>query len=313
LLDAPGIEATLSEIVNARRPEVVFAFGSGMARLALAPPLAGLPLILDLVDVDSRKWLDLSVSSNPPLSWIYRREARTLGRFEARAAATAAATLVVNEREAEIARALAPSANVHVIANGVELDRLHPAGAPSDRARVVFCGVMNYAPNDQGIRWFVNAVWPIVKRRRPDASLAIVGADPQRSLKTLCARDTTIEVTGRVPDVRPWLWDSAVAIAPLQVARGVQNKALEAIAAGLPIVTTPAVAAGLPMEATPAVSVAGDAEEFAGQVVTLLAMPPEARRARAALASLGQLQWANTLRPLRKLFETAVTSTKIVT
>ena len=230
LLDAPGIETTLSEIVDARRPDVVFAFGSGMGRFALAPPLSGLPLILDLVDVDSRKWQDLAATARAPLSWIYRREARTLGAFEARAAATAVATLVVNEREAEIARQLAPAANVHVIANGVELERLRPPAEPSERERVVFCGVMNYAPNDQGIRWFINEVWPIVRTHRSDATLAVVGADPNRSLQALCARDHTIELTGRVPDVRPWLWESAVAIAPLHVARGVQNKALEAIA-----------------------------------------------------------------------------------
>ena len=308
LLDAPGIESTLNEIVAARRPDVVFAYGSGMARLALAPPLSGLPLVLDLVDVDSRKWQDLSVSSRWPLSWIYRREARTLGAFEARAATAAVATLVVNEREAEIARKLAPRANVQVIANGVELERLRPVSAASDRPRVVFCGVMNYAPNEQGMRWFINEAWPIIKRHRPDATLAVVGADPPRSFEALCAGDQTIEVTGRVPDVRPWLWESAVGIAPLQVARGVQNKALEAIAAGLPIVITPAVAEGLPKEAAPAVAVAGLPEEFAEHVVALLSMSPQARRSRAALANLSGLHWGNTLSPLGKLLEIAATS-----
>jgi sugar transferase (PEP-CTERM/EpsH1 system associated) len=308
LLDAPGIESTLNEIVDARRPDVVFAFGSGMGRLALAPPLSGLPLILDLVDVDSRKWQDLSASSRWPLSWVYRREARTLGAFEARAAGTAVATLVVNEREAEIARKLAPSANVQVIANGVELERLRPLGVPSDRARVVFCGVMNYAPNDQGMRWFVTEVWPIIKQRRADATLAVVGADPLRSFEALCARDQSIEVTGRVPDVRPWLWESAVGIAPLQVARGVQNKALEAIAAGLPIVITPAVADGLPAQASPAASVAQSPDEFAQEVLALLSLSADARRARASLATLSTLHWANTLSPMWKLFEDAVAS-----
>jgi len=313
LLDAPGIESTLDEIVAARRPDVVFAYGSGMARLALVQPLSGLPLILDLVDVDSRKWQDLSASSRWPLSWIYRREARTLGAFEARAAATAIATLVVNEREAEIARTLAPGAKVHVIANGVELDRLRPVGAASDRPRVVFCGVMNYAPNEQGMRWFIRGAWPIIKRHRPDATLAVVGADPPRSLGALCAGDPSIEVTGRVPDVRPWLWESAVGIAPLQVARGVQNKALEAVAAGLPIVVSPAVAEGLPLEAAPAVSVAGSPEDFAEHVVSLLSMSPQERRSRAALADLSGLHWSTTLSPLARLLEIATTSGHIST
>ena len=310
LLDASGIASTLNEIVAARRPDVVFAYGSGMGRLALAPPLSGLPFVLDLVDVDSRKWQDMSVSSGWPLSWIYSREARTLGAFEARAATAAVATLVVNEREAEIARKLAPRANVQVLANGVELERLRPVSAASDRPRVVFCGVMNYAPNEQGMRWFINGAWPIIKRHRPDATLAVVGADPPRSFEALCATDQTIEVTGRVPDVRPWLWESAVGIAPLQVARGVQNKALEAIAAGLPIVITPAVAEGLPEEAAPAVTVAGLPEEFAEHVVALLSMSPQARRSRAALANLSGLHWGNTLSPLGKLLEIAATSQK---
>jgi sugar transferase (PEP-CTERM/EpsH1 system associated) len=301
LLDAPGIEATLTEILQVRRPDVVFAFGSGMGRFALAPPLAGLPLILDLVDVDSRKWQDLAGTTRAPLSLIYSREARTLGAFEARAAAVAAATLVVNEREAEIARQLSPTANVQVIANGVELDRLRPAAGPSQHERVVFCGVMNYAPNDHGIRWFINEVWPTVKSRRPASTLAVVGADPDRSLRALCARDHTIELTGKVPDVRPWLWESAVAIAPLHVARGVQNKALEAIACGLPIVVTPAVAAGLSNGLEPAFVVADAAPQFAQAVIDLLELPAATRRARAVAADLGELKWSNTLQRLELL------------
>lgn len=307
LLDAPGFTSTLEEIVAARRPDVVFAFGSGMAKFALAPPLAGIPLILDLVDVDSRKWSDLAGASYPPLSWIYRRESRTLGAFEERASITAVATLVVNEREAALAKQLAPSANVRVIANGIELDGLRPPDEPAPGERVVFCGVMNYAPNDQGIRWFINAAWPLIRAQRPAATLAVVGADPPRALQALCARDQSIELTGRVPDVRPWLWESAVSIAPLHVARGVQNKALEAIAAGLPIVITRTVAAGLPPEAAPAFTVADNAEEFSTAVVNLLAMNPLNRRARAASADLSRLRWTNTLQELDALLRCAAT------
>ena len=114
---------------------------------------------------------------------------------------------------------------------------------------------MNYAPNDEG--------HDVVRSRasgrssapqRPDATLAVVGPDPAPAFQALCAAIASITVTGRVPDVREWLWDSAVGIAPLHVARGVQNKALEAIAAGLPIVITDAVAGGLPPQAMPAVA-----------------------------------------------------------
>jgi sugar transferase (PEP-CTERM/EpsH1 system associated) len=294
----------LRRIVRTRPPDVVLAYCSGMARFAVAPPLDGIPMVLDFVDIDSRKWRDLSETTSPPMSWVYRREAATLGAFEARAARHAAAAIVVNEREAAVARQLAPEANIHVVPNGVETRHLRPAGAPPATSRIVFCGVMNYAPNDHAMQWFVRHVWPLVRAERPDATLAIVGSDPTAALQTVCAPDQAIHITGRVADVREWLWESAVAIAPLQVARGVQNKVLEAVAAGLPVVITDAVAAGLPPLAA-AVSVANDAESFARRVLDYLSLSPAERRARAATADLRGLEWSSTLAPLWTLLKDA--------
>ena len=305
LLDAPGMTGVLNEVCRLRRPDVVFAYCSGMARFALQPPLDGIPLVLDFVDVDSQKWRDMAAASRPPLSWIYAREAATLGAFEARAATRAVSALVVNAREAAVARGLAPDANVRVLNNGIEIARLHPPAAAADSARVVFCGVMNYSPNDEGMQWFVRHVWPTVHAARPDATLAIVGSDPTATLKTLCAGEPSIHVTGRVADVREWLWESAVGIAPLHVARGVQNKALEAIAAGLPIVITEAVAGGLPNVAAHASSVANTPAQFAHQVLALLALTPDERRARARRSDLSQLTWPQTLEPLWPILESA--------
>lgn len=298
LLDAPGMSEVLNRICARQRPDVVFAYCSGMARFALQAPLDTIPLVLDFVDVDSQKWRDMAAASRWPLSWVYRREAATLGAFEAKAARRSAAALVVNTREAAIARALAPDANVRVLNNGIELSRLDPPGPPENSARVVFCGVMNYAPNDEGMRWFVSQVWPLIRAARHDATLAIVGSDPTAALKVLCADDSSIEVIGRVPDVREWLWGAAVGVAPLHVARGVQNKALEAIAAGLPIVITEAVAGGLPEATAHASSVANTPQQFADHVVKLLALSPEVRRARARSADLSSLTWSRTLEPL---------------
>ena len=137
-----------------------------MARFALQPPLIDIPFVLDFVDVDSRKWSDMAAAARPPMSWMYQREAATLGAFEARAAARARAALVVNEREAGIARTLAPTAE----RAGPGQRRRSRAAAARDRARghpprVVFCGVMNYAPNDEGMQWFVREVWPLVRAR----------------------------------------------------------------------------------------------------------------------------------------------------
>jgi sugar transferase (PEP-CTERM/EpsH1 system associated) len=311
LLDAPGLDEKIRDICARRRPDVVLAYCSGMARFAVRPPLDTIPFVLDLVDVDSEKWSDLAGRATLRRRWLwrwlYRREARTLGAFEARAAAAARATLVVNEREATLARRMAPLANVVVVSNGVDARGLRPVNAPGAIPQVVFCGVMNYQPNEDGMLWFVRDVWPLVRARRPDARLAIVGSDPTATLRAACAGDGAIEITGRVADVREHLWRSAIAVAPLRISRGLQNKVLEAVAAGLPTVVTTAVAAGLPGNVRPACPVADTPALFAGAVLDLLALTPDERRARAGRAFLEPLDWPTTLDPLWSLLETIVT------
>jgi polysaccharide biosynthesis protein PslH len=195
---------------------------------------------------------------------------------------------------------------VQVLLNGVEVERLRPRRGPSPLARVVFCGMMDYQPNHEGMMWFVRAVWPLVRASRPDATLAIVGANPLGALTQLCAGDPSITITGRVDDVREWLWTAAVAVAPLHVARGVQNKALEAIAAGLPIVITDAVAGGLPPSVATASLVANAPDGFAEHVVTLLNRSAAERRAMAESCDFNPLQWSRTLEKLPEIFEHAV-------
>jgi glycosyltransferase involved in cell wall biosynthesis len=194
---------------------------------------------------------------------------------------------------------------VHVLPIGVAIDDLQPADPPSTGQGVVFCGVMNYRLNEEGALWFARTVWPLVRARRPDARLTLVGSDPTTAIRALPATDSTIEVTGTVPDVRPYLWQSAVAIAPLLTARGVQNKVLEAIAAGLPCVVTPAVLDGLPAEVVPACLLARDAEQFAAAVVDLLGREPAERRALAERANVRALGWDERLRPLPGILERA--------
>jgi sugar transferase (PEP-CTERM/EpsH1 system associated) len=303
LLDAPELDHKLRDICARRRPDVVLAYCSGMARFALRPPLDTIPFVLDLVDVDSQKWSDLAEKAKAPMRWLYRREARTLGAFEARAATAARATLVVNEREATLARQMARAANVIVVSNGVDARHLRPVNGPGAIPQLVFCGVMNYQPNEEGMLWFVRDVWPLVRASRPDSRLAIVGSDPTATLRAACAGDGAIEITGRVADVRERLWTSAIAVAPLRVARGLQNKVLEAVAAGLPTVVTTAVAAGLPRGVRPACPVADTPELFADAVLHLLALSPDQRRARAESAILGPLYWPTTLEPLWSVLE----------
>ncbi len=125
---------------------------------------------------------------------------------------------------------------------------------------MVFTGVFSYQPNEDGALWLIDHVWPRVRATVPQAHLTLVGMGPSPTLRRRAA-DAGVEVTGAVPDVRPYLWRAAVAVAPLETARGVQNKVLEAVAAGLPAVVTPAVFEGLPDAVRPACRVAADAAD----------------------------------------------------
>jgi polysaccharide biosynthesis protein PslH len=307
LLMAPEFGKRIDAVASSNPPDVVFAYCTGIAPAAFRTSVAGRPLILDMVDVDSKKWASMAFSARPPLSWVYRREARVLGAFEALAARKAVNTLVVNERERQDLLALAPDVRVEVIENGVDLSAFHPHAGPSAIQDVVFCGVMNYAPNVEGAIWLARHVWPLVKARVPGARLKIVGANPSRSVQALSNEDAGINVTGSVPDVRPYLWSSAVAVAPLHTARGVQNKVLEAVAAGLPVVVTPVVREGLPSEVRSACAEAATPAAFADRITSWLKISPEARRAMTTAAPLDALAWDRRLAGLRQVFTEAMT------
>jgi sugar transferase (PEP-CTERM/EpsH1 system associated) len=304
LLDAPSLRDSIRRIVQERRPDVVLAYCSGMARFALEPPLDSIPLVVDLVDVDSEKWKSLSRTARMPHKWIYAREGRLLAAFEGAAARRARRVLVVNDKERASLLRLESSADVRVVPNGVALDEFRPAGPPAEEPRVTFCGVMSYRPNEEGAVWLARHVWPIVKSRHPRARLVLLGSSPTPVVKRL-ATDPTVEVTGMVADVRPYLWRTAVSVAPLFMARGVQNKVLEAVAAGLPSVVTPAVHEGLPAEILPACISARSPDAFAGAIVQLLDRTPGERRAMAEAASLMGLSWNRQLAALMGILDEA--------
>jgi sugar transferase (PEP-CTERM/EpsH1 system associated) len=309
LLDSPSVRPQLERIVAEWPPDVVLAYCSGMARFALEPPLARFPLVLDMVDADSAKWASLATTTRPPVGWVYCREARLLQRFEALAMRRAVATLVVNERERQALLTFAPEARVVVVPNGIDIERFRPsprdAGATPGSPAVVFCGVMDYPPNEAGAVWLAHEVWPGIRQAQPAAQLWIVGARPTARVKALQAAHSGITVTGSVDDVRPFLWNAAVSAAPLHTARGIQNKVLEAVAAGLPAVVTQAVWDGLPAEVRPACRLGDTAVAFGAHLRELLSLSPSQRTEAAAGADLAALAWDHTLAPLSAILKEA--------
>lgn len=298
LLHSSDLRSAVASAVGAHRPDVVFAFCTGIAPIALEKPLRDIPLVLDMVDVDSAKWATLSALSPPPRSWIYAREARTLARFERTIARCARTTLVTTEAERETLARIAPGAAIEVMENGVDVDSLRPPEPPAESATIVFCGVMNYPPNADGAIWLAREVWPMVRRARPDARLEIVGSNPTRAVRALADPAAGIVVTGAVPDVRPYLWGAAAAVAPLRVARGVQNKVLEAVAAGLPVVVSEAVAVGLPLAVRGLCHTAERSPDWALALARLLQLRSASRGALVPPGIVDALRWNVRLRNL---------------
>jgi len=230
----------------------VFVFSSAMAQYVLdLPPDPERQVVLDFVDVDSDKWAQYGRRRPWPASAVFAREARALLRFERRASAGSTASVFVSRAEAETFQRLAPEVAERVtwLENGVDAQYFSPDRAYSNPygpngAVLVFTGVMDYFANVDAVTWFTRDVFPGVRARVPEARFFIVGARPTADVLRL-ARSQGVSVTGRVEDVRPYLAHARAAVAPLRIARGVQNKVLEAMAMGRPVVVSPPGMEGL--------------------------------------------------------------------
>ncbi len=251
------------------------AFVYSTPMMALLPAGDGLETILDLVDVDSEKWRQMADKSGWPKSWIYAREARTLLAFERAAAARARHALLSSQAEAALFVARAPEVAGHTRAmgNGVDLDYFSPVHRfdppfAADRPAIVFTGDMSYWPNIEAVAWFARQVMPRLAARDPRPRFAIVGARPAEAVRALAGPD--IVVTGRVPDVRPYLAHAACVVAPLQLARGVQNKVLEAMAMAKVVVATSAAEQGLDVRDAGAILIADDPVDMALRIAETL-------------------------------------------
>lgn len=307
MFDCRPARETLRAWAGECRWTAALASSSGVAQYLRPSVIGRIPRRwVDLIDVDSEKWFDYSVSARFPKSSVYRLEGSRLRATECRLARDMQRLLVVSEAECDVFRSFCPTPVIHAVANGVDTDYFCPAAPPpsslTSPPTCVFVGVMNYLPNADAVRWFSTQVWPAVRSRFPDARFCIVGKSPGSDVQAL-GRVPGIEVTGSVADVRPWLHQAHCAVVPLRIARGIQNKVLEAMACGRPVVCSSAPLRGLNAEPGLHVLQADSADEWIETLTRLFRDPSLQQDIGLAASTWTHLHhgWDACLEPLHAL------------
>jgi sugar transferase (PEP-CTERM/EpsH1 system associated) len=302
------MQAFVQRILAERPIAGIYAYSVQTAQYV--PADLAIPFVMDFVDFDSVKYAEYARSGGMAGRLLHGWEARRMFALEKTTAARADVSLFVSEAEAALFRAEAglPRADIRALANGIDLAFYDPAAgfaplAPRTGPLLVFTGQMNYRPNARGVAAFVEAVFPLLRAARPDLEFAIVGRNPPPAIQALALRPGVI-VTGEVPDVRPWLAAASIVVAPLQIARGVQNKVLEAMAMARPVVASPGAFEGIEAEPGRDLLVADTPDAQAQAILSLLG--DSARAAAIGEAARRRMvdhySWDVQLAPLAAMF-----------
>jgi polysaccharide biosynthesis protein PslH len=294
--------------------DACLVFCSSMYPYVAKPQFDQCRKIVDLVDVDSLKWEQIAKESRFPKNIIYAIEAKRVRALETSVAKNSHAVVLVSESEAQLFRNRMPDrCPVYGVSNGVDTDYFHP---PADwksrpkqpefangkrKIKLVFTGVMNYKPNVQGMLWFCNEVMPELQKEL-HVELVIVGKNPCREIYDLNSR-SGIQVTGEVADVRPFLHAADIAVSPLHLARGIQNKVLEAMACGLPLVVSPQSAEGICGIDGVHLRIAVSKEQWCAAIKSVLTDGRETGE-RARQLVLDHYVWSARVKSFTSLFQT---------
>lgn len=309
MYEKPELHLWVERILRERPISAIFAYSVQMAHYVPLSLPQGVRFLMDYVDFDSAKYAAYGAQQSGPMGWVYRREGRVLHDFERQVAARADRAFFVSDAEARmfVRAGGVRGERIGAIDNGVKLNYFN---ANADFAEIekpgtpliVFTGQMDYRPNIEAVESFAREAMPAIRAVHPGAIFAIVGRSPTPQVEAL-AQLSGVIVTGGVPDVRGWLAAADVVVAPLRIARGIQNKVLEAMAMARPVVASPEAAEGIDAENGTHLIIAPDVWGEAQAVLSLIANRDEAAAlGQAARAQVEQrYDWSATLAPLREL------------
>ena len=296
------------DVAARERFDHVFVFSSGMAQYAFEPILQDCHVVVDFVDVDSDKWLQYASQRWLLYRWMYRREARYLAAYEKKVARYASCSVLVSESEAALFRERLGDhmIKVEAVSNGVDTDYFTPTAALDspylpDEIPIVFTGAMDYWPNVDAVQWFAKNIWPRIQEQIPNARFYIVGHNPSAAVQKL--QGERIEVTGRVNDIRPYVLHAGVAIAPMRIARGIQNKVLEALALGKKVVTTSRGLEGIEGSPENSLRVANRPVDFADTVIQIAGAFAREPDMDARNFILNSFSWKPKLEQIKTILE----------
>jgi glycosyltransferase involved in cell wall biosynthesis len=256
-------------------------------------------------NVETMIWKRHAETANDPLRrWYFQTQADRLFAFEKQVCQTVRHVIAVSESDAALMSNLMQAPRVSHIPTGVDIDYFTPKQQVDPQVDLVFIGSMDWVPNVDGMQFFCREVLPLIRKKKPGCSVAIVGRDPVPSIRAL-GNDPLIQVLGTVPDVRPHLWNAKVSIVPLRIGGGTRLKIYEAQAARVPVVSTTIGAEGLFIEQGRNIHIADQAEEFAARCLELLESPATRQRMAedAWTAVRDKFSWEQVAREFETILE----------
>ena len=287
----------------------ILVFSSSMAQYIDSKKYSDICRVVDFVDMDSDKWVQYAEKKQWPMSWVYQREARTLLSYEKEIAKKFDKSVFVSEKEADFFSETLKdnSISVDYVNNGVDtdyfsnnIDLLNPFEA--DDKIIVFTGAMDYWANVDAVKWFANEIFPIIRKKINNVRFVIVGSKPTSEVLSL-ESIKGVTVTGFVEDVRPYILHADLAVAPMRIARGIQNKVLEAMSMGKIVIASPQGFEGIKAKPGVDLLLCNDGQDWISQVAEVILDPDDSMGISARSCVLTNYSWHSNITKLASCFE----------